>query len=132
MFLKSAPTCADGASHCRYYLPGDIALSLEVQDLLARIFRPDPKHRIGLASMRRHPWLHDGAPSVLSPAKEPAAADVAPLQSEEGIRDVIHRARQRRLQQQRRLSTTGVGALGSNQQPALDRTSHSFAVTANA
>ncbi len=31
-------------------------LSLEAQDLLARIFRPDPKQRISLAAMRRHPW----------------------------------------------------------------------------
>ncbi|KAK9915723.1 hypothetical protein WJX75_003221 [Coccomyxa subellipsoidea] len=81
----------------QYYLPGDVALSVEVQDLLARIFRPDPKQRIDLAAMRRHPWLLQDAPSVLGPAPEPAA-DAATPQSEDGIRDVIRRARQRRLQ----------------------------------
>lgn len=112
---------------CRYYLPGDVALSVEVQDLLARIFRPDPKQRIGLAAMRRHPWLLQDAPSVLGPAPEPAA-DAATPQSEDGIRDVIRRARQRRLQRRQ----SGASASGGELQPALARTSQSFTLTAKA
>ncbi|BDA44173.1 Serine/threonine-protein kinase SAPK2 [Coccomyxa sp. Obi] len=121
----------------QYYLPGDVELSLEVQDLLARIFRPDPKQRISLAAMRRHPWLHHNTPSVLSAApdqvstrqssKSAAADDAeAPAQSEDGIRDVIHRARQRRLLRQRNAD----GGAGGNQELALDRVSHSIAASA--
>ena len=97
---------------------------MEVQDLLARIFRPDPKQRIGLAAMRRHPWLLQDAPSVLSPVPEPAV-DAAQPQSEDGIRDVIRRARQRRLQRRQ----SAADAAGSEQQPALARSSQSFALT---
>ena len=77
----------------RYYLPGDVALSLEAQDLLARIFTPDPARRIPLAKARRHPWLRE-SPSVLA-AAHGSAADAAAssgtqecaldAQSEEGI-----------------------------------------------
>lgn len=110
----------------RYYLPGDVQLSVEAQDLLARIFRPDPKKRIGLAAMRRHPWLQQDAPSVLGQAAAAAAAAAAPAQSEDGIRDVIHRARQRRL---RRLTAAVDGGCQSR---ALAGTSHqSVAVTAS-
>ena len=75
-----------------------------MQDLLARIFRPDPAKRITLAELRRHPWLGE-VPSVLgsvpTPQDEaPAAAATAAPQSEDGIRDVIQRARQRRLLRQ--------------------------------
>ena len=112
-------------------------LSLEAQDLLARIFRPDPKQRISLAAMRRHPWPQHNAPSVLHAAPEPAAAGAdssvagnmeAPAQSEDGIRDVIRRARQRRLLRQR----TADGGTAGNQKLALDRSSHSVAASAGA
>jgi len=136
----------------RYYLPGDVQLSVEAQDLLARIFRPDPKKRIGLAAMRRHPWLQQDTASVLdqaaaalaqpgapgSAAATEVSAEATPAQSEDGIRDVIHRARQRRL---RRLTATspsggggGSGGGGSGgggyQSPDLARTSHQLVAVA--
>ena len=41
----------------RFLLPGDLELSMEAQDVLCRVFRPDPKKRIALAELRKHPWL---------------------------------------------------------------------------
>jgi serine/threonine protein kinase len=96
----------------RYYLPGDVALSLEVQDLLARIFRPDPKTRISLAGVRRHPWLQ-GASSVLGrPQAFPSQA--VPAQSEDGIRDVIQRARQRRLLREAHSARHSISTFGED------------------
>ncbi len=44
----------------RFLLPGDLELSTEAQDVLCRVFRPDPKKRIALAELRKHPWLTKG------------------------------------------------------------------------
>ena len=30
---------------------------MEAQDVLCRVFRPDPTQRIALAALRKHPWL---------------------------------------------------------------------------
>ena len=59
----------------RYYLPGDLELSMEAQDVLCRVFRPDPKKRIGLAQLRRHPWLTRSASiDLASSAHQPLSA----------------------------------------------------------
>ena len=58
----------------RFYLPGDVALSPEAQDLLARIFTPDPAKRIGLAAMRVHPWLRGARPLLSAPVVDDRAA----------------------------------------------------------
>jgi len=39
---------------------------MEAQDVLCRVFRPDPKKRIGLAQLRRHPWLTGSASTDLA------------------------------------------------------------------
>ena len=48
----------------RYYLPDNLELSMEAQDVVCRVFQPDPQKRIGLAALRRHPWLTGSAPQL--------------------------------------------------------------------
>ena len=37
---------------------------MEAQDVLCRVFRPDPKARIALPELRRHPWLSGSSTSA--------------------------------------------------------------------
>ena len=39
---------------------------MEAQDVLCRVFRPDPKKRIALAELRKHPWLTKGTSAKLA------------------------------------------------------------------
>ena len=37
---------------------------MEAQDVVCRVFQPDPQKRISLAALRRHPWLTGSAPQL--------------------------------------------------------------------
>ena len=37
---------------------------MEAQDVVCRVFQADPRKRIGLAALRRHPWLTGSAPQL--------------------------------------------------------------------
>ena len=50
----------------RFLLPGSLELSMAAQDVLCRVFQPDPTKRIALAELRKHPWLTAGTSAVPS------------------------------------------------------------------
>ncbi|CAL5218676.1 g384 [Coccomyxa viridis] len=100
--------------HGQFLLPGDLELSMEAQDVLCRVFRPDPKKRIALAELRKHPWLTKGTSAKLA---QGMPAEGRSMQTEEGITDVLQRARQRRLQ--RRTATHSDAVAGATSSSSL-------------
>ena len=44
---------------------------MEAQDVVCRVFQPDPQKRISLAALRRHPWLTGSAPQLQPGAPPP-------------------------------------------------------------
>ncbi|KAK9790145.1 hypothetical protein WJX73_008499 [Symbiochloris irregularis] len=74
----------------QYEYPADHELSPEAQDLIKHIFVAEPAQRIQVDDILKHPWL-SGIPL---PTRDDL--EVAP-QTEDDIRDIVERARQRRL-----------------------------------
>ncbi|CAK0773365.1 hypothetical protein CVIRNUC_004058 [Coccomyxa viridis] len=89
----------------QYYLPDNLELSMEAQDVVCRVFQPDPQKRISLAALRRHPWLTGSAPQLQPGPSLPGSG--LPQQSEDDISMVIRRARQRRLQHKSAAAASG-------------------------
>lgn len=74
----------------KYELPRDLQLSEACQDLIAKIFVPDPNKRIKTEDIKRHAWL-SGIPLQNKPG------DFVPAtQTEDDIKAVVDRARRRR------------------------------------
>ncbi|KAJ9509440.1 hypothetical protein QJQ45_001866 [Haematococcus lacustris] len=74
----------------QYVFPPGLRLSVECLDLVARMLRPDPSHRITVEGIRAHPWFRMNLPSeVADPVVQPARH----LQSEEEIQHIVNLAR---------------------------------------
>jgi len=58
----------------KYSIPPQLRISVECQDLLARIFVANPAQRITLPEVKQHPWFLRNLPAELAVS---SAADVA-------------------------------------------------------
>jgi serine/threonine-protein kinase SRK2 len=50
----------------KYSIPPQLRISVECQDLLARIFVANPAQRITLPDIKRHPWFLRNLPAELA------------------------------------------------------------------
>ena len=50
-----------------YHIPDGVEVSASCQDLLDRIFEPDPQRRTTLAAIQRHPWFRRHLPDAVTP-----------------------------------------------------------------
>lgn len=50
----------------KYAVPQALHISIECQDLLARIFVANPLQRITMTDIRRHPWFLKNLPAELA------------------------------------------------------------------
>ncbi len=65
------PLASQLVYHASYTIPEGVEVSSSCQDLLARIFVPDPCQRIALDGIQRHPWFRKNLPR----GAEPEVAD---------------------------------------------------------
>ena len=76
-------------------IPQWAKISHECQDILARIFVADPRHRITMAQIRATPWFQRNLAAELAgpPGSEADAASDATLQSVDEINRLLMEAR---------------------------------------
>lgn len=58
----------------KYSIPPQLRISLECQDLIARIFVANPVQRITLPQIKQHPWFLRNLPAELAVSQRAAAA----------------------------------------------------------
>jgi hypothetical protein len=76
----------------QYQVPPQLRISLECQDLLARIFVADPRLRITMEGIKQHPWFLKNLPAELAnPSSLPLRPE--PQQSVGVIQELMAAAR---------------------------------------
>jgi serine/threonine-protein kinase SRK2 len=76
----------------QYQVPPQLRISLECQDLLARIFVADPRLRISMEGIKQHPWFLKNLPAELAnPSSLPQRPE--PQQSVAVIQELMAAAR---------------------------------------